>query len=72
MEDWGSIAVRVIPTIQKMILDAAFLNTQHYKVKWGNRGKGVALSPTPGVVAIEKRAFELPSTKGRQLITENK
>ena len=31
--DWGSIPGRVIPKTQKMILDAAMLNTQHYKVR---------------------------------------
>ena len=31
--DRGSIPGQVIPTIQKMLLDAAFLNTQHYKVR---------------------------------------
>ena len=31
--DRGSIAVRVIPKTQKIVLDAAFLNTQHYKVR---------------------------------------
>ena len=31
--DRGSIPVRVIPKIQKMVLDAAFLNTKHYKVR---------------------------------------
>ena len=30
--DQGSIPGRVIPKIQKMVLDAALLNTQHYKV----------------------------------------
>ena len=30
--DWGSILGRVIPMTQKMVLDAALLNTQHYKV----------------------------------------
>ena len=29
----GSIPGRVIPKTQKMVLDAALLNTQHYKVK---------------------------------------
>ena len=28
----GSIPGRVIPKTQKMVLDAALLNTQHYKV----------------------------------------
>ena len=32
-EDWGSIQGRVIPKTQKMVLDAALLNTQHYKVR---------------------------------------
>ena len=31
--DWGSIPSRVIPKSQKMVLDAALLNTQHYKVR---------------------------------------
>ena len=31
--DQGSIPGRVIPKTQKMALDAAFLNTQHYKVR---------------------------------------
>ena len=31
--DQGSIPGRVIPKTQKMLLDAIFLNTQHYKVK---------------------------------------
>ena len=30
--DLGSIPVRVIPKIQKMVLDASLLNTQHYKI----------------------------------------
>ena len=29
----GSIPGRVIPKTQKMVLDAALLNTQHYKVR---------------------------------------
>ena len=32
-EDQGSIPGRVIPKAQKMILDAALLNIQQYKVK---------------------------------------
>ena len=31
--DLGSIPGRVIPKTQKMVLDAALLNTQHYKVR---------------------------------------
>ena len=32
-EDQGSIPGRVIPKTQKMVLDAALLNTQHFKVR---------------------------------------
>ena len=31
--DQGSIPGQVIPETQKMVLDAALLNTQHYKVR---------------------------------------
>ena len=31
--DFGSISGRIISTTQKMVLDAALLNTQHYKVR---------------------------------------
>ena len=31
--NWGSIPGRAIPKTQKMVLDAALLNTQHYKVR---------------------------------------
>ena len=31
--DWGSIPGQVIPKTQKMVLVAALLNTQHYKVR---------------------------------------
>ena len=30
--NWSSIPDRVIPKTQKMVLDAALLKTQHYKV----------------------------------------
>ena len=45
--DKGSILGRVIPKTEKMVFDAALLNTQLYKVKWNNPGNGVASSPTP-------------------------
>ena len=45
--DHGSIPDQVIPKTQKMVPDAAFLNTQYYKVMWSNRGKGLVPSPTP-------------------------
>ena len=31
--EWGSIPGRVIPKTQKMLLDAALLNTCHYKAQ---------------------------------------
>ena len=59
--DSGSISGLVIPKTQKMVLDAALLSTQHYKVrikgKWSNPGKGVAPHRHLGVVAIENGAF---------------
>ena len=33
-EDRGSIPGRVIPKTQKMVLDAALLNTRHYQIKF--------------------------------------
>ena len=53
---------RVIPKTQKMVLDAALLNTQHCKV-WINPGNGVTPFLHLGVVAIEKEPFDY----GRQL-----
>ena len=49
--DWGSIPGRVTPKTQKMVLDAALLNTQHYKV-W-IKGK---------VEQSRERSSALPST----------
>ena len=37
--DWGLISSRVISKTQKMVLDAALLNTQHYKVSIKGNGK---------------------------------
>ena len=48
--DRGSIPIRVIPKTQKMVLDAALLSTQHYKVRI--KGK-----------AFEKGGFGSHSTK---------
>ena len=49
--DLGSIQGQLIPKTQKMVFDAALLNTQHYKIrikgKWSNSGKEVAASSTP-------------------------
>ena len=33
LEDWGSILYQAIPKTQKMVLDAALLNTQDYKIR---------------------------------------
>ena len=64
--DLGSIPGRVIRKTQKMILDATLLNTQHYKVRIkGKVEQSRKRSNAPllvGVVAIEKGAFESPST----------
>ena len=55
----GSIPGWVITKTQKMVLDAALLSTQHYKIrvkgKCSSPGNGVAPSSTPGVVAVVKR-----------------
>ena len=47
--DRSSFPCRVIPKTQKVVFDAALLNTQHYKVrvKWTNPGNGVAPFPIP-------------------------
>ena len=65
--DRVSIPGRIISKTQKMLLDAALLNTQHYKVRIKGkmeqsreRSKGPPLLLS--VVAIEKGAFGSPST----------
>ena len=49
--DQSSILGRVIPKTQKMVLYAALLNTQHYKVRIKGKveqsRKGVVPFPTP-------------------------
>ena len=63
-EDRGSIPGHVIPKTQKMVLDAALLNTQHYKVQIKGivkqSRKVVALPPHLGVVVIEQGDFGHP------------
>ena len=66
--DRGSIPGQVIPKTKKMVLDAALLNTQHYKVRIKSKVEqsrewSSAFLYTPCVVAIEKGAFGSPSTK---------
>ena len=66
--DWGSIPGQVIPKTQKMVLDSALLNTQHYKIRI--KGKEVqswerssALPPLHiSVIANEKGTFEFLSS----------
>ena len=57
--DWGSIPGRDISKTQKMVLDAA-LQVKN-KVEQSSEWSGAPL--LIGVVAIEKREFESPSTK---------
>ena len=58
--------------LKTMVLDAALLNTQHYKVRIkGKVEQSWEWSCTPlhfGVVAIEKGAFGLPSTEVANLL----
>ena len=61
--DWGSIPSWVIPKTQRMVLDAALLNTQHYKV----RIKGKVEQSRKRLVAIEKGALGHP--RQQQTIT---
>ena len=69
--DLSSIPGWVTAKTQKMVFDASWLYTQHYKVwikdKQCNAGKGVVSSPTFHVEAIEKEIFELPSIMVNQL-----
>ena len=58
-EDRGSIPGQVIPKTQKMVLDAALLSTQHYKVRikgkiWAILGMESRPPLHLDVVAIEK------------------
>ena len=66
-EERSSILGRVIPKTQKMILDASLLNTQHYTIWIKGKVEQSRESSSPpsrhlDVIAIEKGAFESPST----------
>ena len=66
--DQGSISGRIIPKTQKLVLDAALLNSQHHKVRIKDKveqskERSSALPNNLGVVAIEKGASGSPSTK---------
>ena len=74
--DWGSIPGQVIPKTQKMVLDAALLNTQHYKVcikcKWSNPGNGVAPYPTILCSNYRKGSLQVTLDQGCQLYLQFK
>ncbi len=59
--DRGSISGRVIPKTQKMVLDAALLSTQHYKVRI--KGKGGALGVV--VIVVGNGHGDMSSNPGR-------
>ena len=66
--DRGSIPGKVILNTQKIVIDAALLNTQLYKVMTKGKVKqhrewGSALLLHLSIVAIEKGAFRSPSTE---------
>ena len=70
--DLGSIPGRVIPKTWKMVLDAALLNTQQYKVRIKgkveqSRERSSALPQHLIVVAIEKGSLLVVLDYGRQL-----
>ena len=69
--DLGSILGRVIPTTQKMVLDASLLNTQHYKVRIKGKvepsREGVAPSPTSWCSSYRKGSLRVTLDYGRQL-----
>ena len=62
-EDLASIPGRVIPKTQKMVLDAALLKTQHYKVRIKDKvEQSRKWSSVPlhlGVVVIEEGSFRV-------------
>ena len=64
--DLGSIPGQIIPKTQKIVLDVALLNTQHYKVRIKGKveqSKEWSSAPHLSVIAIDKGALESPSTK---------
>ena len=70
--DRGSIPGRVIPKTQKMVLDAALLNTQHYKVRIkGKMAQSREWSSAPlhlSSVAIEKELSGHPRLRLQTLL----
>ena len=70
--DLGSIPGRVIPKTQKMVIDASFLNSHHYKVRIKGKvelsRKGVVPSPRLRCSSYWKRNLCVVLDYGRQLI----
>ena len=62
---------RVIPKTQKMVLDAALLNTQHYKVRIKSKvqqsRERSSTSPTPWCSSYRKERLRVTLDNGRQL-----
>ena len=69
--DQGSIPGRVILKTQKMVLDAALHNTQHYKVRIKGKveqsRERVAPPPTPWCSSYRKGSLRVTLDFGRQL-----
>ena len=66
--DRGSVPGQVIQKTQKVVLDSAWLNAQHYKVRIKGKVEqswewSIALPYTFGVVSIQKGTLEPPLTK---------
>ena len=69
--DRGSIPGRVKPKTKKMVLDAALLNTQHYKVRIKSKVEqsGVSAPPAPQCGTYWKEGLRVSVDLGRQLFT---
>ena len=62
LRDWGSIAGRVIPKTQKMVLDAALLSSQLYKVMIkGKVARSSEQSSTPHYTTVQQILKREPS-----------
>ena len=69
--DQGSTPGRVIPKIQKIVLDASLLNTQHYKVKWSNLGQRSNAIPKPRCSSYWKGSLQIALNYGLPIIYQN-
>ena len=66
-EDWGSISGRVIPKTKWYLISPCIVRYVS-RVKWSNRGKGVALFHTPRCSSYWKGSFRVALDYGRQLM----